>query len=103
MTSIHLPIGGLVAVGFDPTERYLLVVTHSGRGVFDTHSWKRVARDHGLAYPDQGRAVGIGPIDDLVIPVVELDLDHPNRVTSPSGRIVVICESSGIEVVATNA
>jgi len=48
----HIFIGGLVAAGFDPEGKYLLVVSHSGRGVFDTHSWECVARDTELSYPE---------------------------------------------------
>jgi hypothetical protein len=40
----HLFIGGLVAADFDSTGAYLLTVSHSGRGVFSTDSWERVAR-----------------------------------------------------------
>ena len=68
---IHLHIGGLVAAGFDPSDRFLLTVSHAGRGVFDTATWERVARDSELAYPEHGHAVGIGPIAGVSIPVVE--------------------------------
>jgi hypothetical protein len=40
----HLLVGGLVAMGFDNTGKYLLTVSHSGRGVFVTETWKPVAR-----------------------------------------------------------
>ncbi|MEX0726212.1 MAG: hypothetical protein WD065_08085 [Planctomycetaceae bacterium] len=65
----HLFIGGLVAAGFDASGAYLLTVSHSGRGVFETTTWERVARDIHLAYPENGRAIGIGPIDGVSIPV----------------------------------
>ena len=35
----YLSVGGLVAMGLDETGNYLLTVTHSGRGVFDTRTW----------------------------------------------------------------
>jgi hypothetical protein len=69
----HLLIGGFVAVGLDPTGRYLLTVSHSGRGVFDTTTWQRVARNGALAYPVHGRVEGIGPLAGQAIPVKEID------------------------------
>ena len=56
-------VGGLVAVGFDPTGQFLLTVSHSGSGLFKVGTWERVARDPTLAYSAAGKAVGIGPID----------------------------------------
>ena len=46
----YLHVGGLVAAGFDPSGAYLLTITHSGRGVFATQTWSRVARNTELAY-----------------------------------------------------
>lgn len=95
----YLPIGGLVAAGFDASGAYLLTVTHSGRGVLSTSTWQRVARDYTLAYPDSGSSVGIGPIAGQIIPVVEMDFQKGMmRLTSPDGRITLNCESSGISV-----
>ncbi|MHB1561623.1 MAG: hypothetical protein ACYC61_29590 [Isosphaeraceae bacterium] len=96
----YLHIGGVVAVGFDASGSYLLVITHSGRGVFSTRSWERLARDTELAYPVGGVGVGIGPIDGESIPVVEMNHDRGEmRVVDPRGRFVLECESSGIAVV----
>lgn len=69
----HLFIGGMVAGGFDESGRYLLTVSHSGRGVFAVGTWERVARDATLAYPEAGVAVGIGPITEEKIAVSEID------------------------------
>lgn len=100
----YLHIGGLVAVGFDASGAYLLTITHSGRGVFSTRTWERVARDTEPAYPEAGFAVGIGPIDGQAIPVTEMDFDIGEmRVVSPDGRIVLECESSGIAVTVSEA
>jgi len=82
----HLHIGGLVAAGFDPTGAFLLTVSHAGRGVFSTATWERVARDSTLAYPTEGRAVGIGPIEGHSIPVSEIDYETGElRFFSPDG------------------
>src|SRR5687768_10562919 len=75
MRLAQLHVGGLVAVGVDPSGQYLLTVSHSGRGVFDTQTWQRVTRDNELAYPIDGRAIGIGPLSDQRIPVAEIDYD----------------------------
>ena len=100
----YLHIGGVVAVGFDPTSEYLLVITHSGRGVFSTRTWERVARSTELAYPAGGLGVGIGPIAGQAIPVTEMDYEAGHmRAVSRDGRIVLECESSGIGVQAPDA
>ena len=95
----HLLVGGLVAMGFDATGKYLLTVTHSGRGVFSTETWERVARDTALAYPTDGKAVGIGPIDGQVIGVEERD-ERRDRIEmrSPDGRFHLVGEPDGITV-----
>ena len=90
---ITLHIGGLVAAGFDPSGRFLLTVSHAGRGVFNTATWERVARDSVLAYPEHGHAVGIGPIAGMSIPVVER-YDRPDLTfTGPDGSL--FCYESG--------
>ncbi len=82
----HLHIGGLVAAGFDPTGAYLLTVSHDGRGVFSTDTWERIARDSALAYPTDGRAFGIGPIEGLSISISEINYDTGElRLSSPDG------------------
>ena len=93
----------MVAVGFDPTGEYLLVISHSGRGVLSTRTWELVARSTELAYPTGGLGVGIGPIAGQVIPVTEMDYATGHmRTVSPDGRFVLECESSGIEVQAAD-
>lgn len=100
MPTKYLHIGGLIAVGFDPSEQYMLAVSHNGRGVFRTESWERVARDYALAYPSDGHSIGIGPIDGAIIPVSEMCWDTVSEriITSPTGRFTLRCESSGIEL-----
>jgi hypothetical protein len=94
-----VPIGGLFAAGFDPSGKYLLAISHSGRGVFSTETWLRVARDYDVVYPEGGNCVGIGPIAGQVIPVTEMDYASGTmKLRSPNGRIVLKCESSEIVV-----
>ena len=95
----HLLMGGLVAMGFDAAGRYLLTVSHSGRGVFSTDTWERMARDATIAYPANGRAVGIGPIEGQAVGVVERDAGQDRmELRSPDGRFHLIGESDGIAV-----
>src|SRR5690606_25335720 len=84
----YLHVGGLVAAGFDRTGKYLLTISHAGRGVFSVETWKREARDSALAYPDHGVGLGIGPIDGEQVPVTELDDETEKlHLVSPDGRI----------------
>jgi hypothetical protein len=95
----YLHVGGLVAAGFVSSGKYLLTITHSGRGVFSTQTWGRVARNGELAYPDAGVGVGIGPIAGQAVPVTEMNYDTGEfLLTSLDGQIVLNCESSGIAV-----
>jgi len=98
----YLHIGGIVAVAFDSTEAYLLTITHSGRGVFRTGTWERVARDYELAYPEKGVGFGIGPIEGVPLPVAGMNFNTGEmRLVSQSGRYVLECESSGISITDT--
>jgi hypothetical protein len=83
----HLWVGGLVAMGFDTTGKYLVVVSHSGRGVFSTDTWQRVARDYTVEYPSDEKAVGIGPIEGQLIPVQKRDERRDRlELLSPDGN-----------------
>lgn len=86
-------------MGFDLSGRYLLAVSHSGRGVFDTSTWDRVARDDALAYPAHGIAIGIGPIDGQEIPVVELTFETETlELASPDREYSLSYEGGTITV-----
>ena len=93
----HIMIGGLVALGFDASGRFLLTVSHSGRGVFAVESWQRVARDAAVSYPEDGVAIGIGPIAGERIPVSSRDEKKESiELTSPDGRFTLLGEPDGI-------
>lgn len=86
-------------MGFDPTGRFLLTVSHSGRGVFAVETWERVARDGELNYPENGVAQGIGPLAGDTIAVVERgDAVDTISICSPDGRFELLGESSGITI-----
>lgn len=96
---VFLTIAGLVAAGFDKSGKYLLTVSHSGRGLYCTKSWQRLARDYNLAYPCEGKVLGIGPIEGESTAVTELDYDKGRfQVSSQDGRLQLHCESDGIRV-----
>jgi hypothetical protein len=95
----YLLVGGLVAMGFDSTGKFLLTVSHSGRGVFSTDTWERVARDSKLCYPEDGKSRGIGPLDGQVIEVVKRDETRDTiEMTSPDGKHRLIGESDKITI-----
>ena len=96
----HLFVGGLVAAGFDPSARFLLTVSHAGRGVFSVGTWERVARDSKLAYPENGHAIGIGPVEGQAIKVTE-DYEGSLNITSPDGLFHLAYDSGTITI--TNA
>jgi hypothetical protein len=95
----HLFVGGLVAMGFDASGKFLLTVSHSGRGLFSTDSWQRVARDTQLAYPKDGKALGIGPTEGEAITVLERDERRDRiEIQSPDGKHRLVGESDGITI-----
>ncbi len=82
----YLRVGGVISMGFDSSGEYLLVISHSGRGVFSTKTWERIARDIELAYPEHGHGRGIGPIDGMSIAITEKNYETDElRVTTPDG------------------
>jgi len=86
-------------MGFDTSGKFLLTVSHSGRGVFTTDTWQRVARDTQVAYPEGGKAVGIGPIQGEVITVTERDERRDRiEIQSPDGKHNLVGESDGITI-----
>lgn len=69
-----IAVGGFEALGFSRDSRYLLIVSSSGRGVYDSESGERLARDSsneaGDWYDLEALTVqGIGPLADQSISV----------------------------------
>ena len=94
-----LNIGGVVAIGFDSTNRYALVISHDGRGVFDMTNWERVARDYAAAYPNDGFAMGLGPIAGQLIHVEENDFSgEPFIVLTPDRRLKLTYQTGIVEI-----
>jgi len=97
-----LHVGGVVAIGFDSTGRFALVVSHSGRGVFDTQTWQRIARDSALACPEDGEAEDIGPLVGQRLKVSEINYDDGTlNVVSPSGDFAMSYAEGTIKVTST--
>lgn len=95
----YLYVGGLVAMGFDPSGEYLLTISHAGRGVYSTLTWERVARDPTLAYPKNGAGTGIGPIAGISVAVIEKDHDTEKlELVSPDGKISLSYDSGTITI-----
>jgi hypothetical protein len=95
----YVNIGGLVAAGFDKSGEYLLTISHSGRGVFSTKTWSKVARDTEHQYPVAGCAIGIGPISGQSIPVVEKNYQTDQlHLVSPNGLFNLFYEYGTLEI-----
>lgn len=82
LSPLHLPlpwrrvgtvsVGGLTAVGFSDDSRHLLVESHSGLGVLELSSARRVARSEVEPTDDSLTRNGIGPIDGQLIQMAGL-------------------------------
>ena len=66
-------IGGLVAIGFSEDMKYMIVVGHSGTGIFNTNDWTKIARDSKANYPENSMVNGIGHLAGVKIKVEERD------------------------------
>ena len=74
-----VPVGGLTEIGFSPGEGDLLVVSFAGRGLIDTNTGERVARDRqeptsvSTWIDEVARTVeAIGPLSGTAVPCVGL-------------------------------
>jgi hypothetical protein len=70
-------VGGLAAVGYADNSDLLLVVSSTGRGVFDCMTGKRIARDYDdrPSWYDRTHvlAQGIGPLEGQMIRLAGID------------------------------
>jgi len=74
-----LPVGGLTELGVSGDEELILVVSHQGRGVYQSDTGTRLARDRSEPSYDSPwlneadrLAEGIGPLQGMWVPVVGL-------------------------------
>jgi hypothetical protein len=95
-------VGGLTEVGFSPDERFVLVVSWQGRGLLDTQTGEKVARDSEAPQADSrwlreedGMVLGIGPLAEIPIRCVGL---WGGELPTRSGDAVVEVSSTGDEV-----
>ena len=84
-------------MGLDDSQEYLLTVSHSGRGVFSTRSWDRIARDYAIVYPSGGRCAGIGPLEGRSIVVVARD-EVTDAIRISSDLFELLGEGDGVTV-----
>ena len=92
-----LHIGGVVAIGF--SGRHMLVISHSGSGIYEIGCWAKIARDYKLNYPENGRAMGIGPLAGQKINVQEMDFAQDVLdVLSPDKRFRLHYAKGTIEI-----
>lgn len=85
-------IGGLLAIGFGRDDRYLLVESHQGRGVFDCETMEKIARDDREQFGDPSdayrlRCTGIGPLENESVWVAGLFGGGLARITSDGWSI----------------
>ena len=72
-----LRVGGLIAIGF-PGDFHLFTLSWNGRGIFELHTFERIARAYedpvGADWlaADQLSAAGIGEFSSQLIPIVGL-------------------------------
>jgi hypothetical protein len=72
-----LPLGGLTEIGFGPGERLLLLVSSAGRGLIDTNTGEKIAREYDVPtaasrwIDDVAPTVdGIGPLAEFRVPCI---------------------------------
>ena len=87
-------------MGLDETEQYLLVVSHSGRGLFRTSDWIRIGRDYEIIYPEEGAIEGIGPLASRPVEVRERSGEAEVRIALSGRPEILVGSSDGIEVLA---
>ena len=93
--SKNIFVGGLVAIGFDESGEHMLTVSHSGRGVYSTRTWDRLARDNEVVYPEEGMVHGIGPVESKIISVAEEYEGSELKVETPNqSHKLVYCEGT---------
>lgn len=83
-TKYNLNVGGVIAMGIDQSSRYLITVSHSGRGIFELCNGKKLHRDSNITYPVNNKIEGIGLCENKIFEVVEKDYksDKPIVVVS---------------------
>ncbi len=88
-------VGGLVAVGFEDDSSALLVVSWSGRSLFDVSTGERLARDRDddvakWTSADYVAAQGIGPLEGVPVVVAGLWGGGLQRVTADDWSVSVV-------------
>src|SRR2546430_4506708 len=89
----YVAVGGLTEVGFGRNPRFLLILSHQGRGVVDCVNGVRAARDsrEGPGWFDESvpAADGIGPLAGECVPVAGLAGGSLPHATADGWRVSV--------------
>jgi hypothetical protein len=80
--------GGVTAVGIDPSSKYLVVVSHSGRGIFRLSDGSRVARDKEIfgKWYHGAECDGFGPLHGVKVPIFGMGSETPGFVLNEMRR-----------------
>lgn len=90
-------VGGLRAAGFAPSSDFTLVLSSSGRGVFDGRTGERVGRNREVVthsdYP--ARVMGIAPIEGQRVSMMGLDGGLPLSTSGADGWTMGVMPQAG--------
>src|SRR5262249_27197934 len=93
-------VGGLLQAGFAEDSDFLIILTHSGRGIFNCLTGEKVARDHtgGYEFFNQVKLTvqGFGPLEGQIISTSGLYGGGMLRVTEDYWEIENEAEKSRI-------
>lgn len=75
-------MGGTTNLGFSPDSKYLLVITSSGRSLYDVKTMEMISRDRDLSFKwhRDTEADGIGPCEGIIIPINGIHAEIPNDI-----------------------
>lgn len=117
-------MGGTTDVGFSPDSKNLLIITHSGRGLYDVNNLELITRNEDVSFSwhRDFKADGIGPCAEITIPINGIyseipkevkdeisDFDTDSFITelkaaaiSPDGEFLVLGYSSDFQIYKRN-
>lgn len=91
----YLHVGGVIAMGFDSTGNFLLVVSHSGCGVYAVNTWEKVGRNFDSVSLEHGVVAAIPPIEDDLVPVKQINFETGELFLSSPNNDFSLCYREG--------
>jgi hypothetical protein len=84
----RIPAGGVTAVGIDADSKYLVVVSHSGRGIFRLSIGSCVARDKEVfgEWYYGAECDGFGPLHGVKVPIFGMGSQTPGFILNEMRR-----------------